>query len=158
MIRNLMSDEGWAFFAPYVIESGPAWPSPRNHRLVLDGIFWIIRTGAQWRDLPSYFGPWSSVYRQFRRWTLSGLWDVLLEALNDTDDVPGRLQMLDSTVVRATIALPGQRGPQKEGFGRSKGGFTTKVHLRTNAAGLPIAAEIGRGQDVLTPKDGQPPL
>ena len=111
MIRGLMSDAEWAFFEPFVIETGPKrGRPPRNHRLVLDGVFWIARTGAQWRDLPDYFGSWSSVYRQFRRWTLSGLWDLLLEVLNDTEDVPASLQMIDSTIVRAHHCAAGARG------------------------------------------------
>ena len=64
MAHDLMSDEEWAFFAPLVIETGPKG----DHRRVLDGVFWIARTGAPWRDLPESFGPWASVYRQFRRW------------------------------------------------------------------------------------------
>ena len=84
MVRGLMSDEEWAFFAPFVIETGPRrGRRPRDHRLVLDGVFWIARTGAQWRDLHDHFGKWGSVYRQFRRWTLSGVWDVMLAALNE---------------------------------------------------------------------------
>ncbi len=102
MIRGLMSDEEWAFFEPFVTAKGPkSGRPPSDHRLVLDGVFWIARTGAPWRDLPDYFGKWQSVYRQFRRWTLSGLWDVLLEALNDTEAIPSSLQMIDSTIVRA---------------------------------------------------------
>lgn len=50
-----------------------------NHRLVLDGVFWIARTGAPWRDLPDHFGNWNSVYQQFRRWSVSGLWDTMLD-------------------------------------------------------------------------------
>jgi transposase len=69
---------------------------------VLDGIFWIARMGAPWRDLPAEFGKFGSVHRQFRRWTLSGLWDVILEAVNDSgDDGRDTLQMIDSTIVRA---------------------------------------------------------
>jgi transposase len=80
-----MSDEEWACLEPFVIERGArSGRRPRNHRLVLDGIFWIARTGVAWRDLHEHFGKWSSVYRQFRRWTLSGLWEVLLEAFNDS--------------------------------------------------------------------------
>lgn len=71
-----MSDEEWGFFAPLVIEAGPRrGRRPRDHRLVLDEVFWIARTGSPWRDLHDRFGKWSSVYRQFRRWTLSGVWD-----------------------------------------------------------------------------------
>ncbi len=92
-----MSDEEWAFFEPFVTVRGPKRGRPaKNHRLVLDGVFWIARTGTPWRDLPDHFGLWSSVYRQFRRWTLSGLWDILLEALNATEAIPDSVQMIDS--------------------------------------------------------------
>ena len=97
-----MGDAEWAFFEPFLVCKGAkSGRPPSNHRLVLDGVFWIARTGAQWRDLPDYFGKWQSVYRQFRRWTLSGLWDILLDALNDAQAVPDSLQMIDSTIVRA---------------------------------------------------------
>ncbi len=79
-----------------------------DHRLVLDGVFWIARTGAQWRDLPEEFGKWSSVYRQFRRWTLAGLWEMVLEALNESGAAPNQVQMIDSTVIRAHHPLPGR--------------------------------------------------
>jgi transposase len=101
-----MSDEEWAFFSPFVIETGPrCGRRPRDHRLVLDGVFWIARTGSPWRDLHGHFGKWSSVYRQFRRWTLAGVWDAMLAALNETAHEGGAgqdsLQMIDSTIVRA---------------------------------------------------------
>jgi len=115
LIRDLMNDDEWAFFEPFLIETGPKrGRPPRDHRLVLDGIFWIARTGAQWRDLPDHFGKWGSVYRQFRRWTLSGLWELLLEALNDTEDVPNSVQMIDSTIVRAHHCAAGARGGLKK--------------------------------------------
>lgn len=75
MVRGLMSDEEWAFFAPFVIETGPRrGRRPRDHRLVLDGVFWLARTGSAWRDLHDHFGKWSSVYRQFRRWAPAACW------------------------------------------------------------------------------------
>nr|WP_261971834.1 IS5 family transposase [Prosthecodimorpha staleyi] len=143
-----MGDEEWAFFEPFVTMRGAhSGRRPRDHRQVLDGIFWIARTGAQWRDLPENFGKWSSVYRQFRRWTLAGLWDLLLEALNDTEGVGETVQMIDSTVVRAHhCAAGGKGGTPRQGLGRSRGGFSTKIHLRANGIGLPIAVEIAPGQ------------
>ncbi len=115
MIRGLMSDEEWTFFEPFVILTGPKRGRPAgNHRLVLDGIFWIARTGTPWRDLPDYFGKWSSVYRQFRRWTLSGIGDILLEALNASEAVPDSVQMIDSTIVRAHHHAAGAKGGLKK--------------------------------------------
>ena len=81
--------------------------------LVLDGVFWIARTGAPWRDLHDHVGKWSSVYRQFRRWTLAGVWDVLLAALNESGEGQDSLQMIDSTIVRAHQHAAGAQKKQK---------------------------------------------
>jgi len=106
-----MSDEEWAFFERFILAvRAPNGRKPTNHRLVLDGIFWIARTGAPWRDLPGEFGKWSSVYRQFRRWTLAGLWEDIMEALNQSGSVPSALQMIDSTVIRAHHQAAGAKG------------------------------------------------
>jgi transposase len=64
LVRGLMSDEEWSFFAPFMVEAGPRrGRRPKDHRLVLDGVFWIARTGSPWRDLHEHFGKWNSVYR-----------------------------------------------------------------------------------------------
>jgi len=111
LARNLMSDEEWAFFEHFIHAiRAPNGRKPTNHRLVLDGIFWIARTGAPWRDLPEEFGKWSSVYRQFRRWTLAGLWERIMDALNESGAVPDALQMVDSTVIRAHHQAAGAKG------------------------------------------------
>lgn len=109
-----MEDAEWAFFEPFLelvqIKKGRR---SKNHRLVLDGIFWISRTGAPWRDLPEEFGKWSSVYRQFRRWTLAGLWETILTALNESDAAPDSVHMIDSTVIRAHHQAAGAKGGLK---------------------------------------------
>lgn len=111
MIRGELSDEEWAFFEPLVIERGPKrGRPPADHRRVLDAVFWIARTGAPWRDLPGELGIWSSVYRQFLRWTRSGLWDLVLEALAESRASPDAVQMIDSTIVRAHHHAAGGKG------------------------------------------------
>jgi transposase len=111
MVRGLMSDEEWAFFEPFVVVSGArSGRPPRDHRRTLDGVFWIARTGAQWRDLHDYFGKWSTVYRQFRRWTLAGVWEAMLEALAESRAAPDSVQMIDSTIVRAHHLAAGAKG------------------------------------------------
>ena len=111
LARDLMSDEEWAFFEHFILAvRAPNGRKPTNHRRVLDGIFWIARTGAPWRGLPEEFGKWSSVYRQFRRWTLAGLWEDIMDALNLSGSVPHALQMIDSTVVRAHHQAAGAKG------------------------------------------------
>ena len=102
MTRGLLTDGEWALLAPFVVEAGaPRGRPPRDHRRTLDAVFWIARTGAPWRDLPAELGNWNSVHRQFRRWTASGVWDVLLQALADAGGDADALQMVDSTIVRA---------------------------------------------------------
>ena len=100
MVRSLTSDEEWAILESFLVERGPRRGRPKNYCLVLDGVFWIVRTGSPWQDLHDHFGKWSSVYRQFRRWTLSEVWDVLLAALNKSGQAQSSLQMFDSTVLR----------------------------------------------------------
>ena len=100
LARNLISDDEWAFFEVFIRSvRHPNGRPPADHRLVLNGIFWIARTAAPWRDLPEEFGKWSSVYRQFRRWTL--VWEDILDALNHAGTAPDKLQMVDSTAIRA---------------------------------------------------------
>ncbi len=131
MLRLTMSDAEWAFFEPFMHSiRGRGGRPAGDHRLVLDGVFWIARTGAQWRDLPAEFGKWSSVYRQFRRWTLAGLWEMVLEALNESGAAPNQVQMIDSTVTRAIIHCPAghcvSNVPREEAAG-AKGGLQKKV-------------------------------
>src|SRR5271167_2397636 len=112
-----MTDTEWAFFEPFVITTGgKSGRPPEDHRRVLDGVFWIARTGAPWRDLHEYFGKWSSVYRQFRRWTLAGIWELMLRALNENEGPQRGVQMIDSTVVRAHHQAAGAKGGLREGL------------------------------------------
>ena len=106
-----MSEAEWTFFEPFVVVSGPlSGRPPRDRRRTLDGIFWVARTGAPWRDLPAELGKWNSVYRQFLRWSRSGLWDLLLETLAASGAAPKTVQMIDSTVVRAHHQAAGAKG------------------------------------------------
>jgi transposase len=104
-----MENAEWVLFEPFITGiRGRCGRPGSNHRRVLDGVFWIARTGAQWRDLLVEFGKWSSDYRQFRRWTVAGLWDMILDALNDSEVIPDQVQMIDSTIIRAHHPLPGR--------------------------------------------------
>ncbi|QYK43450.1 MAG: IS5 family transposase [Paracoccaceae bacterium] len=148
LARDLISDEEREFHERFVLAvRAPNGRRPASHRLVPDGIFWIPRTGFPRRDLPEEFGKWSSVCRQFRRRTLAGLWEQIMEALNESRIVPFGLQSIDSIVVRALHrAAGGKRGTPRQGLGRSRGGFTTKIHLRVNGTGMPMRSDITPGQ------------
>ena len=107
MIRGLMTDEQWAYFEPFLMRRTGR---PGNHRRTLDAIFWLMRTGACWRDMPEEFGKWNSVFRQFRRWADSGIWDVILGALAGSEMSETTLQMIDATIVRAHHCAAGGKG------------------------------------------------
>ncbi|MGA7425602.1 MAG: IS5 family transposase [Rhodoplanes sp.] len=140
-----MTDDEWAYFEPFLVHRGGR--PPRNHRRVLDAVFWVMRTGAPWRDLPDELGNWNSIFRQFRRWADSGVWDVILEALAGSGMSDAALQMIDATVIRAHhCSAGGKGGPERNALGRSRGGFSTKINARTNAEGLPIGIVITPGQ------------
>lgn len=112
-MRGLLTDAEWAFFEPFVVETGALrGRPPRDHRRTLDATFWIARTGAPWRDLPEELGNWNSVHRQYRRWTMSGLWDLMLEALA-AGGGNASIQMVDSTVIRAHHCAAGVKGGLK---------------------------------------------
>jgi transposase len=69
-----------------------------NDRRVLNGIFWTLRSGAPWRDVPERYGPYTTVYNRFNRWRRAGVWDRLMDAITKAHD--GKVQMIDSSSVR----------------------------------------------------------
>jgi len=108
-------------------------------------MLWILRTGAPWRDLPSCFPPWSSVYARFRRWTRSGLWKRILVALSAQADT--EYVMVDGTVVRAHQHASCARAEQDtQALGRSRGGLSTKLHWLCDALGYPLGLIATAGQ------------
>ena len=69
-----------------------------DDRRVLNGIFWVLRSGAPWADLPGRYGPHTTCYNRFRRWTKAGIWDQIMDAITEAYD--GDIQMIDGTSVR----------------------------------------------------------
>jgi transposase len=98
--RHAVTDEQWALIEHLLPGQGdqPGRPA-ENNRLFIDAVFWIAKTGAPWRDLPERFGCWNSVFRRFSRWSKSGVWERVLQALAGEPDLA--LLILDSTIIRA---------------------------------------------------------
>jgi len=82
-----------------------------DHRTVLNGIFWVLNSGAQWRDMPERYGKWETVYGRYRRWTREGLFDRILERLHISLDDDGRIDWsvfdVDGSSVRAHRSAAG---------------------------------------------------
>ena len=77
----------WEKIKPYTIgEKGTGGGNARDTRQFINGVFWILRTGAPWRDLPETYGNWKNVHRRFCWWRDKGIWEKILEALMDDTD------------------------------------------------------------------------
>ena len=97
-----LSDEEWSLIGPLLpAERGRGCRPARDNRPFFEGMMWIARTGAQWRHLPEEYGKWNSVFRRYRRWATTGVFDAMLETLAGAVERDGRADMIDSTVVRA---------------------------------------------------------
>jgi transposase len=78
------------------------WGRPaQDNRRYFEGILWVARTGSQWRHLPDEYGKWNSVFRRFRRWVQTGVFDAMLETLAERAGRDRRADMVDSTIIRA---------------------------------------------------------
>ena len=82
-----------------------------NNRLFIEGVIWIARNGARWRDLPSEYGNWNSVHRRFRRWSEKGIWQTIFNTL--AADADTEWLMIDSTIIRAHQHSAGAKGGRK---------------------------------------------
>jgi transposase len=79
-----------------------------DDRRVLNSIFWVLRSGAPWTDLPERYGPRTAVDNRFNRWRKAGVWDRLMDAIAEAHD--GDVQMIDISIVRSTSKVPRQKG------------------------------------------------
>ena len=113
--RYDLTDEQWDRIAGLLPpERGRRARPAKDNRLMVNGMVWVLRTGAPWRDLPPQYGPWNSVYTRFSRWNHQGVWRRVLEELaKEADEIAF---MVDATIVR--VHQDGQRAP-KGGTGRS---------------------------------------
>ena len=110
--RHELTDEQWAVIDPLVPRSAArTGRPPRNRRTLVNGIFWILHTGAPWRDLPERFGPWQTVYHHFALWRREGVFTTMLEALqirlDDRGLIDWDLWCIDGANVRAARAAAG---------------------------------------------------
>jgi len=106
MRRHELTERQWERLSPLLPPVKPVTGRPHeDHRRVLNGLLWRMKTGAPWRDIPTRYGPWPTLYSRFRRWQRAGIWARLLAALQAEADAAGSLDwdlhFVDGTVVRA---------------------------------------------------------
>ena len=107
MIRHRLTDEQWALIADVFPASQGMGRPPRDRRVILDGILWILRTGSPWRDLPTELGPWQTVWGLFNQWNQDGTLMKVLERLRLRQHLDQELWCIDGTTVRAARCAAG---------------------------------------------------
>lgn len=118
MERGDLTDRQWEGLEPLLPPVHPPTGRPnKDHRTIINGILWVLRTGAPWRDLPGRYGPWRTVASRFYRWRRDGQWDQLLRAGQQQANVQGKvdweIHYVDGTVVRAHQHAAGARGKNR---------------------------------------------
>jgi len=122
LIRTVLSEEQWERIAPLLPgKEGDPGRSGDDNRMFVEGVLWIVRTGAPWRDLPHCFGNWFSVWKRFRRWVLKGVFERVFKELSGEPDF--EYALIDGTIVKV----------HRHGTG-AKGGLTIRPSA-TRAAG-----------------------
>lgn len=137
MSRGDLSEEGWTAISPMLPPEQGRWGRPaQDNRRYVNGMLWVLRTGAPWRDLPEKYGNWNSIYRRFLRWRDAGVWKAILDLLTDALGEDSSYSM-DSTTIRGHAQAAGAKGGLK------------KKPLVVRGAGSPVKFTVS-----LMPKDG----
>lgn len=128
--RYELSDRSWGLVEDIVSPPQTMGRPRRDDRQMLNGIFWILCSGAKWRDLPERYGPWKTVYQRFRQWRDDGTFAQILSRLHLRLREDGLMDLdtwlIDSSAIRATRAASG---------GGKKGGLKNRRTTPSAAAG-----------------------
>lgn len=160
--RHDLTDAQWAILEPLLpgSEGSPRRGRPRRWpvRGLVDGVRFRVRVGCPWRDVPDRYGPWWRVYALFVGWQLLGVWEGLERALVAAADAAGKVGWdvsVDSTTARAHVHAAGARRdstqripgePRDHALGRSRGGWSTKIHLACERDRQVLAFLLTAGQ------------
>jgi transposase len=117
--RYELTDEQYALVEDLMPATGKAGGQWKDHRTALNGIFWVLHTGAQWREVPERYGNWKTVYDRFRRFrrdgTIARMLERLLMKLGDDGRIDSDLWCIDATSIRASRSAAGAGGGKKGG-------------------------------------------
>lgn len=111
---------------------------------MVEAMVYVLRVACPWRDLPSHYGPWSSVYTRWRRWCRSGLWKNILDLVST--DQTGKLRHLDATHIKVHQDASSGGHHQTQAIGRTKGGLNTKITALVDGQGRALQLAIAAGQ------------
>jgi transposase len=147
MGREKLTDAEWHKIYPILKSNNRIYVGNGTAcRRFINAVLWMMRSGAQWRLLPSEHGKWNSVFKRFDDWCKKDVWDYLHEKTKIDLDLEH--VFIDSTIIKAHACAAGAAGStsQSEALGRSVGGHTTKIHAVADALGNPIDFILTEGQ------------
>ncbi len=122
--RHDISDRIWDLLKEHLPgRKGAAGRPAKDNRQFINAVFWILRTGAPWRDLPPDYGKWKNTHRRFCRWRDRGVWEKLLQELVDEPDY--EWLMIDASHCKVHPHATGAPGGNQD-MGRTKGGSTLR--------------------------------
>lgn len=115
--RYELSQAQWERIAPLLPgKAGDPGRTAADNRLFVNGVLWVLRSGAHWCDLPERYGRWKTLHKRFSRWSRAGVWERVFADL--TRDRDNQYLMIDSTLVRAhQQAATGKGGPRTRLWG-----------------------------------------
>ncbi len=143
IMRYELTDHEWTAIKPF-LPNKPRGVPRVNDRRVLNGIFWVLRSGAPWRDLPQTFGPYTTCYNRFVRWRRAGVWGRIMNALASAHDTA--VQMIDTSIVRVHQHGACIARNRSQSMGRSRGGLTSKIHVLVDTNGRPVRLALTAGE------------
>src|SRR3954467_11802456 len=144
--RFMVGDAVWEKIAPLLPgKASDPGATAKDNRLFLEAVLWRVRTGLPWRDLPSEFGNWNSIFQRFRRWVRAGVFERIFERVSEEPDF--EYVLIDGTIVTAHQKASGAKGgTQDQAIGRSRGGLTTKIVALVDALGALVRFVLLPGQ------------
>jgi transposase len=137
-MRYELSDYEWSVIRP-MLPNKPRVVPRVDDRRILNGIFWVLRSGV-----PESFGPHTTCYNRFVRWRRAGVWDRIMDAVAAAHDAA--VQMIDTSVVRVHQHAACIANNREQHMGRSRGGLTSKIHAVVDADGLPVGLGLTPGE------------